>query len=249
MKYIFWKLGACDLETSCVNAFDFYTSSVISNIPTCYQFFTQVPGNCAANATAHGYDIRSLNLYRDSSLDNFRNPYTDQPFTEDDIRRLNTKLKWLKRFDYQTNHPAPVSRLSVHQHTVNVFSAINEHQYADHKWFLDLSFYSLKSLYQELHEIWNYRLPMQSEYKSKITSTSTSTSTVFHEWDNIRDYQRSMENKLRTELLTDIDKLVNSGETIDHCKSGCYIFMLGLVLVSEDAATSHPDMYQAAYHS
>jgi hypothetical protein len=58
-----------------------------------------------------------------------------------------------------------------------------------------------------------------------------------------------MENKLRVELLKNIEKLITEGETEDHRKNGCYIFVLGLVLVSEEASTSHPGMYHAAYYA
>jgi hypothetical protein len=50
------------------------------------------------------------------------------------------------------------------------------------------------------------------------------------------------------ELLQDIERLITEGVNEDYRKNGCYIFVLGLVLISEDAATSHPAMFQAAYH-
>lgn len=254
IKYLFWKLGACHLINSVNNTEDFYTSTSISVIPVCYQFFTD-------SDQVHGYDIRSLVFYRNNSPSDFRNPYTNQPFTNDEIRRLETKIKWLDRFGYNTCHimdQAPClgrgqSQSQSHgnkwtvndiqQYTVNVFSYINEHQYIDYRWFVDLSFSSLKSLYHELFEIWNYRLPMQTEHKEKMVH-----GTIFSNYDNVKQYQPSMANKLRVELLKNIEKLVTEGETEDHRKNGCYIFMLGLVLVSEDAATSYPNMFHAAYY-
>lgn len=245
IRYLFWKLGRCDLESKCNNEHDFYTSAPVSTIPICYRFYTQ------NQAQVHGYDIRSLVYYRNNGT-HFRNPYTDQLFTESEIGRLDRKLVWLERLGYPVTHfshseqsqgQARWTDCSIKQYTVNIFSSINDHQYVDHEWFDELTFDGLKTLYHELYEIWHYRLPMQNDHKESITS-----SIIFGNWESVRQYQTSMANKLRIELLKNIERLVTDGATEDHRKSGCYIFMLGLVLVSEPAATSHPCMYHAAYY-
>lgn len=250
IKYLYWKLGRCDLHDQCNNDVDFYTSNDIISIPICYRFYS-----CNEDSRqVYGYDIRSLVYYRDHGTA-FRNPYTDQPFTSNELHRLDTKLRWLERLGYQTTHLQQEqdsdstgtyswTDRKIKQYTVNVFSALNEHQYAHHDWFTSLSFDYLKMLYQELFEIWNYRLPMQNDHKERIVK-----GPIFNNWENVDKYQPSMVNKLRVELLRNIDKLISDGDTEDHRKNGCYIFMLGLVLVSEDAATSHPCMYQAAYYA
>lgn len=243
-RWILYKLGACHLKPHCNNDCDFYSSANIDNVPECYLFFT---GNTSEQV--FGYDIRSLVCYRDTGSSQFRNPYTDQPFTSDDLQRLERKELWLQRLGYEIQYPQPRTQDTkwtdrrIQQYAVNVFSAISEHQYVDHEWFTNLPFTSLKCLYHELYEIWNYRLPMQSSHKAYITAEP-----VFSNWNNVQKYQPSMANKLRVELLKNIEKLVTEGRTEDHRKNGCYIAMLGLVLVSEDAATSHPYMYQAAYY-
>jgi hypothetical protein len=249
VQYLFWKLGRCELKRCVNNDIDFYTSASISTIPVCYKFFTG--DDTGALRQAHGYDIRSLLYFRDHGSSNFRNPYTDQPFSEDELKRLCSKTHWLKRLGYQISYPAKLESRRpgqynaemVNQYTVNVFSALNEHQYVDHEWFISLRFDALKSLYHELFEIWNYRLPMQSGHKARMVSGQ-----ILGNWVNVSNYQPSMEYKLRSELLKNIEKLVTEGETVDHRKNGCYIFMLGLVLVCEEAATSHPHMYHAAYY-
>jgi len=179
---------------------------------------------------------------------------------------MDRKLVWLKRLGYPIAHTDSKSKSksksetesksnskseadshwsdrSIKQYTVNIFSSINDYQYVDHEWFDELTFDGLKTLYHELYEIWYYRLPMQNDHKESITSA-----TIFSNWESVRHYQMSMANKLRIELLKNIERLVTDGATEDHRKSGCYIFILGLVLVSEPAATSHPCMYHAAYY-
>lgn len=247
-RYLFWRLGECQWTDRSSNEEDFYTSVPIHRIPECYRFM------CLTHRQIHGFDIRSLVYYREIG-NNFRHPYTDRPFTEKELHRMDRKIHWLQRLGYQISHTASkaskaskatnntVSRQSLEQMTINVFASINEHQYVDYNWFMSLTHYGLVQLYHELHEIWMYRLPMQADHKEHITKYS-----VFANWTNIRNYQPSMETKIRIELLKNIQHLVEDGTTEDHRKTGCYIFMLGLVLVSEDAATSHPSMYQAAYY-
>jgi len=237
IRYLFWKHGRCDLIRSCHNDIDFYTSSSIKNIPICYQFFT------GTSERSYGYDIRSLMLFRASDV-SFRNPYTHQLFTIDETDRMMRKIHWLDRFNYHCTYiQKHNTQCTITQYTIDVFSLLNAHQYVDHDWFIDLDFEGLKSLYHELYEIWNYRLPMQNNHKSSIVHGD-----IFENWENVRNYLPSMEKKLRMELLRNIEKLVSDGATDDYRKNGCYIFVLGLVLVSESAATSHPSMYHAAYY-
>lgn len=240
IRYLLWHLGQCHLLDKSSNDEDFYTSVPVRRIPECYLFMCQTHGK------AHGFDIRSLVSYREIG-NNFRHPYTDRPFTDTELQRIDSKVRWLKRLGYQTKHKLtitePSTRQSVEQLTINVFASINEHQYVDYMWYMQLSPYYLVQLYYELHEIWTYRLPMQASHKEQITKYP-----IFSNWDNVKNYQPSMESKLRIELLKNMQHLVGDGVTEDHRKTGCYIFMLGLVLVSEDAATSNPSLYQAAYY-
>jgi hypothetical protein len=193
---------------------------------------------------AYGYDIRSLIYFRDSGS-TFRNPYNDQPFTDQELNYLQKKAKWLARFGYPMHSKPPTMTAltsdQIQQYTINVFSILNEHQYVDYEWFTNLTFHDLKSLYHELYEIWNFRLPMQESHKANMVK-----GVIFNRWDAVRNYKS--EDKLRLEILQDTEKLITEGINEDYRKNGCYIFVLGLVLISEDAATSHPSMFQAAYH-
>lgn len=239
IDYIFRKLGNCHLSVYCNNACDFYTSVEISKIPISFQFFTSGSSN---PPSSYGFDIRSLECFRESGR-NFRNPYTDQPFTEQELDYLQKKIKWLTRLGYPMHCQPVITNWTpdqIYQYTINVFSILNEHQYVDYEWFTKLSYNDLKSLYHELHEIWNYRLPMQDTHKANMVK-----GPIFNKWEAVRNYKS--EDKIRLELLQDIERLITEGVNEDYRKNGCYIFVLGLVLISEDAATSHPAMFQAAY--
>lgn len=242
-KYFLWKIGngpqAHDVET--VNTYDFYTSIPVTDIPIAYQY------HVTEDEKVYTFDIRSLTLCREVNAESFRNPYTDRPFSSDTINSIDRKQLWLTKLGYPVTFPESQRELTdeeqVEQQTIDVFSRISEHQYADNKWFSELDFEQSKQLYYELHEIWHYRLPMQATYKADMVVGGS----VFPNWSRVERYRSSMHTKLKRELLHDINRLVTEGKTDDHRKSGCYMFMLGLVLVSEGAQTSHPYLFQAAY--
>lgn len=243
-KYFLWKIGNGPhaQERIPVNTHDFYTSIPVTDIPASYQYHVM------EDEKLYTFDIRSLILCREVNTESFRNPYTDQPFSQDVLNSIDRKCSWLARLGYPIAFSDPIQREltieeQVEQQIVDVFSRISEHQYADNQWFRDLDFAQLKQLYYELHEIWHYRLPMQATYKADMVVGGS----VFSNWASVERYRPSMHIKLKLELLRDINRLVTEGKTDDHRKSGCYMFMLGLVLVSEGAQTSHPYLFQAAY--
>lgn len=244
MKFFLWKIGNGALTRTYVpvNTHDFYTSVPIAEIPVVYQF------HVIEVDKLYSFDIRSLVLCRDISYESFRNPYTDRPFATDILQQIIRKESWLTRFKYPLQFAEPeqnelTAEEQVERQAINAFSRISEHQYADYRWFTELDFTATKQLYHELYEIWHYRLPMQSAYKADMVYGGS----VFANWPTVNKYRMSSHNKLQQELLHDIYRLVTEGKTDDHRKSGCYMFMLGLVLVSEDAQTSHPYLFQAAY--
>lgn len=237
ITYFLFKIGNCNLVDQCKNSDDFYTTTDLNDIPKIFLY-------CTKSNPTYGFDIRSLDALMSSST-LFRNPYTDKTFDNEDLEYMKKKIRWITRLGfYQKPTRSRKLTADIHQYTINIFSHINHHQYVDYNCFLNLSFDGLQSLYRELYEIWNFRLPMQNDYKLEMVQGQ-----VFANWDSVKLYKSSMESKLRFELLRNIEKLVTDGQTEDHCKAGCYIFMLGLVLVSESAATSNPSLYQAAYYA
>jgi hypothetical protein len=237
-KYFFWKIGNGHLLTKSLNICDFYSSVPIQDIPIFFLICTE------SNNKIHAFDIRSLYAYKCINPDNFRNPYTDKEFTSRTLNQIDTKIHWLKKFKFPlqyTNTCKNIDKMS--QYIINVFAHISTYQYVDHEWFQSLNFDMLKKLYYELFEIWHIRLPMQDAYKTDMVKDGS----VFSNWSKVERYTPSMHNKLIIETLENIERLVTEGITEDHRKSGCSIFLMGLVLVSEDAATSHPHLYQAAY--
>ena len=240
VKYYLWKIGNGNLCAGCWNDVDFYSSA---RIPMVYVF-------CVADATGSRttmFDIRSLNEYVET-CGSYKDPYTGEPFVDTIKPLMERKNFWLTRFGFQTKYVSveyietPAEKVA--RDTVNLFSDITQHHYVDYTWFQNLGFMSLQRLYFELHEIWSYRLPLTSSYKEELSPNGS----LFTNWNNIQHYIRSTDEiKLRLELLRNIRQLVSTGITEDHHKTGCHIFMLGFVLVCQDAADSYPQLFQASY--
>lgn len=237
-NFFFYKLGNNHMLPNCNNTCDFYNSNKITSIPPAFLCCL------TENNKTHGFDIRSLVAYRNIDPNNFKNPFTDKLFSDDSLNIINKKISWLTKFDFPIQYvDSSNTDNKLKQYTINVFSHIARYQYVDHLWFWNLDFNMLKRLYYELFEIWNYRLPMIEKYKSEMIKGLG----ILNNNEIIKRYEPTMCDKLRLELLKNIERLVTEGLTEDHIKTGCYIVMLGLVLVSDDAATSHPHLYQAAY--
>jgi hypothetical protein len=235
IQYFLWKIGNGNNVSKSINIDDFYSTVLVKDISPIFIY-------CCGEKKVYSFDIRSLDLFRSSGTV-FRNPYTDEFFSSEETDAIDRKIKWIKRLGFYISKLVKKTT-DPRQYTINIFSYINNHQYVDYNWFLNLDICGLKDLYRELYEIWDYRIPMDRMYKSELVKGD-----IFSNWTSVRRYRSSMLNKLRLELLKNIEKLVTDGETEDHRKAGCYIFMLGLVLVSEDAATSNPVLYQAAHHA
>lgn len=253
VQYFLWKLGNGADLSKCENTLDFYTSA---RIPKAFLFCARTSSPLSPESTQdsnasspryHAFDIRSLNVYRDITGD-YNNPMMGETtkFDQDTIDRIERKNKWLRRFGFIDRYHKPTLSMSpedrLYQTTVNTFSHITQYHYVDYMWFHKLSFNDIKQLYHEMFEIWNYRLPIEPSYKVEIVPD-----TVFSDWTRVSRYGVAEKDRLRLEVLDNITKLVSSGISEDHCKTGCHIFMLGFVLVSQEAADSYPQLFQASY--
>lgn len=233
IAYFLWKLGNGPQVQRCYNSHDFYSSAPVSRIPRIFIYCTM----------GYAFDIRSLLAYGDSKDQGSRinlelwNPYTGQTLADSQFGR---KVRWLHRLGYDLRLNITSQTGDIAQYITNVFSLISRHQYVDYQWYADLTLVQLQKLYRELHKIWNGRLPMNSAYRSDIISGNR-TSLFDHK--NMQRYNCEL---LRMELLKDIHRLVTEGLTEDHRKSGCYIFMLGLVLVSDPASRCHPTIFEVS---
>jgi hypothetical protein len=143
----------------------------------------------------------------------------------------------LKRFGFPVTIQTFAS--TIQQYITDVFGLLNRYQYCDIDWFTTLSFNGLKTLYHKIYDIWIYRAGLSDTEKKNIVKDGV----VFV--NNIDEYTIDMEEKLKKQLLRNIERLVTEGLTEDHRKTGALYVMLGIVQVSAQARDFHPNLFQA----
>lgn len=240
MRLMLWNIGYGNDSALSINSHDFYTDQPIQSIPKVFMFCLHDSNKCYA------FDVRSLHEYYlecQSKGGKCVNPYTYNTVDDNTIVRLNKKLRWLKRLRYPTLHKRRETT-SIKQYTINVFHKISMYQYVDYEWYTALTFRQLKKLYQELTDLWTYRLSLTYDTKCLVVNGGQ----LFTNWTKVEKYTASMKDILYKELLKNIERLVTEGKTPEDRKSGTIYFMLGFVQVSAAAAEAHPTFVAALGH-
>jgi hypothetical protein len=93
---------------------------------------------------------------------------------------------------------------------------------------------------RELLDIWSYRAPLSIETKRAICPP---LGNPFGRYMNLSQLENI--DDIRRYNLEILEKFVNSGIDRDNKCLGAYYVLGALTLVSEDAATSLPWLYQA----
>ena len=182
------------------------------------------------------FDIRSFNKLIEMKQPN---PYTMVPVPKRIIERAKklTKLLNLNHSDELIDQQQmQLSRKQiVKQKTIDLFCDIdNAGYYCQPIWFLSLNLHLLKKLYKNLEDLWNYRLQITPEVKSRICppnglvfTTRISDVNNYTNRDNLRDL-----------LLNDILKFQNAISFEDK-KLGYMYFIIGLGSVSRPCVETH----------
>lgn len=222
-----YKLGKLPVTQEPANIYDTHTCMNIKDIPKWFYFET-----ITNQGIIHAYDIRSITVAI--------NPYTMLPFSDQDLKRYKRKKYWLDKYGYGLTPEASVEP-SVDQLTIDVFCKISQFFYVDSDWFTELNIAELKSLYKELHDIWN---SLDTKQKIDISGDGIVCPNV----KQILTYTDNMENKLRHQLLFFINKLVKN-PTLPVAHQGATYFMIGFVMVSQQAMDRYPSLAQSVYYS
>uniref|UniRef100_A0A6C0J7R0 Uncharacterized protein n=1 Tax=viral metagenome TaxID=1070528 RepID=A0A6C0J7R0_9ZZZZ len=220
-----YKIGRVSIDTSePLNIDDPVTSVNVNAIPKSHYFEVYENGS-------YIYDIRSLNECKNIKY----NYFTNTVLSDDTINRINRKNKWMIKYGYpHTFDKEDNNTMLIDQLTINVCSHINTYHYMDQLWFDKLNLTQYKLLYNTLNEIWNYRLNLSDAKKKELMPPN---GVLCPNPEQINLYTKHMINKLQREILLFVDMLVKNHE-------GSLYFMLALVTVSAEAATTYPDLYQ-----
>jgi len=203
-----------------------------------------------ADGFIYGFDIISLYNLILKSGKQVKNPYNRNDITKtviQDMRNLIRVSRVLKvNIDVDIKDEVVSNEKSVELRTLDLFQNIDSlGNYSDPAWFSLLPRNQMIKFVRELIDIWSYRAQLTSEMKKKICPP------VGDPFRNINfAYLHSEENNdnVKKIVLNILEKLVNTGVDKDSRTLGAYYVLGALTLVSENAASSLPWLFQSVSH-
>jgi hypothetical protein len=226
----------------CNNQIDFFTMENMKDLK-----FNQFISYKDEDGFVYGFDMVSLyNLILKSGS---KNPYNRKILPETVLRNIKSIMKLSKLLNIEVDveiknnlqeiTPEKTTELRVLELFQNIDSLGN---YTSPVWFHSLNRNQLFRLMIELRDIWNYRAQLSIDIKRAICPPY---GDPFHN-TNITDIRTENDlDKVKKMVLVILEKLVNTGIDQDSKTLGAYYVLSALTLVSENAATSLPWLYQS----
>ena len=224
-------------KSLCNNTEDFYSLDSIETIPDEY-FFSYVD----KDKFVYCFDIRSLKMLLESPPP-YLNPYNRKDIPKKALTNFNKRIQQIKNEGiYQLEYiddTVYTSKQKMTFRVMEVFQKIDECDVvaggANIEWFLKLPLSFLKIFYKELEDIWNYRAELSQDAKERIVPGRD----IFKKSVNNIYYIGNLET-IRYYILSQIEKLVSCGITLEDKKVGALWVLTALVIVSKDCAEALP---------
>jgi len=182
------------------------------------------------------FDIRSFNKLTELKQPN---PYTMCKIPKKVLQRadkLNGELKLGIKDQLIDQKQLQVSRKQmIKQKTIDLFCEIdNSGYYCQPIWFLNLNLQLLKKLYRNLEDLWNYRLQITNEVRTRICPPNGRVFTT-----RVSDVNRyTSREDTRNLILNEVIKFQNAVSFEDK-KLGYMYFIIGLGTVSRECCETH----------
>lgn len=252
-KYILLAGPALKLKNRklCVNDTDFATLEPLNEIPY-NQFFSFAD----SDGTIYGCDIASLFeiLCKKSKYDIRAKKAPLNPYNRRNIEpyllsnfSLYLRLAKINRIEHITTVEEEVIDPSkqLEMKILDLFQYINElGNYADSSWFSNLSRHMTVLFIREVYDIWHYRAQLTQETMRSIVPPHGNPFTGM----NLQLAQTQPDEFVRKQAVKIIEYLVKSGHTTDNRSLGAYYVLAALTLVSEEARTALPWLFQSVSH-
>ncbi len=226
-------------KNKCNNENDFFTYDSISEIEDKY-FFSYKDNS----GFIWFFDIRSFNKLIEM---NQENPYTREEIPSNikgRAQKLSVLLQLTSEDDLVNNDVLRLTRQQIiKQKTIDTFSQMEQFGFGCNiEWFLNLNLRKLKNLYKNLEDIWNYRLNLSYEVKSRISPPNGIAFNIpIVEVNGITNTLQIQEI-----ILNEVVKF-NNAITNEDKKLGLMYFLLGLGLVSRECYEAHQWIIHAVY--
>jgi hypothetical protein len=233
----------------CTNNTDFFTMDELKELPI-EQFFSYKD----EDGFIYGFDLLSIYnlIYKCNGV--LKNPYNRHLISSKVIENFKTLLRLSKILKIQIcteikDISLEIScKKSLELRILALFQNMDAlGNYSDSKWFINLNRVQLVRLLRELIDIWTYRVNLSEETKRDICppvgnpfGRLSAFSNVQHS-DNLDD--------VRKYILEVLEKMVNTGANRDSKCLGAYYVLGALTLVSTEAASALPWLYQAVNYN
>jgi hypothetical protein len=233
----------------CTNETDFVSMDSLNEIPY-NQFFSykDVDGIIYGFELSSIYNLICKNMNINNINKEITNPYNRQnipDFVYDNIKKI-IRLSKILDIDIeliieQTTNLSDDKTIELR--ALALFQNINAlGNYSDPSWFLSLNRQNLIKLVRELVDIWNYRLQISDETKRKICPPN---GDPFRNLNMASIFTESHLNNVKKLVLELLEKFVNSGIDNDSKSLGAYYVLGALTIVSNQAATTIPWLFQS----
>ena len=229
----------------CTNTTDFFTMDPLTELPN-KQFFSFED----ADGFIYGFDLLSIYNLIYKCDGQIKNPYNRLPISSKniekfrDLLRLSHILKIPVCTEIKDIHEEISIKKSIELRALTLFQNIDAlGNYSNAQWFLNLSKPQMIKMIRELIDIWAYRAPLSNETKRAICPPTGNPFTRLVNFNQLHTIENI--DEMRKYTLEILEKFVNFGIDRDNKCLGAYYVLGALTLVSEDAATSLPWLYQA----
>ena len=238
-------------RSKCVNDTDFATLEPIKEIPY-NQFFSFEDDE----KTVYGFDVSSFYnlLYNRTQYDiyykkDILNPYNRKPIDIEILNIFKRSISMAKKLKIEQTTQITSAELNskkeLEMKIIGLFQEINElGNYADSNWFSNLSKFLLVVFIREMYDIRHYRAQLTPILMRTIVPPH---GNPFIEM-NFQVVQSQSEEQLRRQAVRIMEYLIKSSNQRDNRSLGAYYILAALTLVSEDARTALPWLYQSVSH-
>jgi len=229
----------------CTNATDFFSMDPLAELPN-KQFFSFQD----ADGFIYGFDLLSIYNLIYKCDGQIKNPYNRLPISSENIEkfrsllRLSHVLKIPICTEIKDIHEEISIKKSIELRALTLFQNIDAlGNYSNAQWFLNLGKPQMIKMIRELIDIWSYRAPLSMETKRAICPPVGNPFTRLVNFNQLHTIENI--DEVRKYTLDILEKFVNFGIDRDNKCLGAYYVLGALTLVSEDAASSLPWLYQA----
>jgi hypothetical protein len=182
--------------------------------------------------------------YAQASNEEFQNPYTREKIPEVAEKQFQARCKWLRDRKYCIVHVVS-NELSPdqlwHQRMLDVtmkYDSLGYHTCLH--WFEELTTYSLFAFYNELWELWFYRLNLPPAVKQQVVPSWNSVESPLFRYTPLKTRTR-LEKKWWQRTVVDLlDRLVSSAQNKEHKILGALYGMTAFAIISPQVREHYP---------